>query len=222
MRKQKRRMKSKNIISVNSRSITSGKLTAERLPWYWRLGTIVSAMVTFIGLFLALLVLWPRVTVDAVGQADPQNVYSQSFLVKNIGYTPLNHMRLAIAPCMLETEKGDLKARAIDSNRKCIPSLHITNPKWEDVYLAMDESFQFRLDEKLDISGHPNVKPILSAQNISQPLKGDFVVSISYQVWFWPFKQWPLQKAFRFIVEPQSDGKLQWKSRSMDDQVLTP
>lgn len=92
---------------------------------------------------LGVIVLWPRVTIEAEGQVDPLNPYPNSFKITNTGFVPLRDVQPFVGICVfLIGEPRTLPERCMGSLRS-----RFIMSQWRIRWLAMDEPTKVRFDD---------------------------------------------------------------------------
>jgi hypothetical protein len=151
------------------------------------------AICTIVGL----IVFWPRLIVEAVGQIDPLRPFPITFKVTNTGFIPLESVQPAIGLCDFWT--GSPKNLPDQCNGPLGPYLQM--PQWFVSTLARDETTEVRLDDLFNI-----IPP-------AQFGAADISIKVAFNPWIIPI-HW--QREFRFQTRLERDGKLSWIARPLN------
>lgn len=145
----------------------------------------------------AAITLLPGVTVEPEGPIDPANPYPVAFKIADANFIPLDNVNAYLVICYVAAAPTPVAP-------PCQPPDKIRRFKaaWRDHALAKDQSFSIALDDFMRL---PATAKFGGA---------DISIVVEYQPWSIPMRQ---EKEFRFTTLPQSDGKLYWIARSLDD-----
>jgi hypothetical protein len=151
------------------------------------------------GLFLALIVFWPRPTIDLAQPSDPQNPYSASFTVtNNTPLVPLEDVTVGVGICQSVTEPIPFNYDYhCDTDRLTM----ISFTEWQHQYISADQ--------KLGVSFENVIRVAPDAKLAG----GDLAAIVTYHWWFMPYE---FKKSFRFVTRKSANGTLQWFSRPVD------
>jgi len=150
------------------------------------------AICTIVGL----IVFWPRLIVEAVGQIDPLRPFPITFKITNTGFIPLESVQPAIGLCDFWT--GSPKNLPDQCNG---PLGSYQMRQWFVSTLARDETTEVRLDDLFNI-----IPP-------AQFGAADISIKVAFNPWIVPI-HW--QREFRFQTRPERDGKLSWIARPLN------
>ena len=151
------------------------------------------AICTIVGL----IVFWPRLIVEAVGQIDPLRPFPITFKITNTGFIPLDSVQPAIGLCDFWT--GSPKNLPDQCNGPL--GSYLQMPQWFVSTLARDETTEVRLDDLFNI-----IPP-------AQFGAADISIKVAFNPWIVPI-HW--QREFRFQTRPERDGKLSWIARPLN------
>jgi hypothetical protein len=146
----------------------------------------------------AAVLLLPGVTVAPEGTLDPANPYPISFKIADANFVPLENVNAYLVICYVAPAPAPAAQRCQSPGKTLL-----FKAGWRDHSLAADQSFSITLDDFMRLL--PPAK--LGAADIS--------IMVEYQPWLVPVRQ---EKEFRFTTLPQSDGKLYWIARSLEDE----
>jgi hypothetical protein len=150
------------------------------------------AICTIVGL----IVFWPRLIVEAVGQIDPLRPFPITFKITNTGFIPLESVQPAIGLCDFWT--GSPKNLPDQCNG---PLGSYQMRQWFVSTLARDETTEVRLDDLFNI-----IPP-------AQFGAADISIKVAFNPWIVPI-HW--QREFRFQTQLERDGKLSWIARPLN------
>jgi hypothetical protein len=150
------------------------------------------AICTIVGL----IVFWPRLIVEAVGQIDPLRPFPITFKITNTGFIPLESVQPAIGLCDFWT--GSPKNLPDQCNG---PLGSYQMRQWFVSTLARDETTEVRLDDLFNI-----IPP-------AQFGAADVSIKVAFNPWIVPI-HW--QSEFRFQTRLERDGKLSWIARPLN------
>ena len=145
----------------------------------------------------AAIMLLPGVTVEPAGPMDPANPYPIAFTVADANFIPLDNVNAYLVICYVAAAPTPV-APPCQSRDK----IRRFKAAWRDHALAKNQSFSIALDDFMRL---PAAAKFGGA---------DISIIVEYQPWSLPMRQ---EKEFRFTTLPQSDGKLYWIARSLDD-----
>ena len=151
------------------------------------------AICTIVGL----IVFWPRLIVEAVGQIDPLRPFPITFKITNTGFIPLDSVQPAIGLCDFWT--GSPKNLPDQCNGPLGSYLQL--PQWFVSTLARDATTEVRLDDLFNI-----IPP-------AQFGAADISIKVAFNPWIIPIR-W--QREFRFQTRLEQDGKLSWIARPLN------
>jgi hypothetical protein len=143
---------------------------------------------------LALVVLWPRVSVDFEGIPNPSQPWNASFKIANTGFIPLVDVQPLIGLCEIIVEDQNVvpqRCNGRSATRFAIATLYKGR-------LVRDEGFSFLLDDVFRLA--PGAT--LTHAEIS--------VGIDYQPWFVPYHR---TADFKFGTRRENDGRLTWETK---------
>lgn len=165
-----------------------------------RQGRALRALATalFVGGTAAAVLLLPGVTVTPEAPFDRANPYPISFKIADSNFVPLNNVNAYLVICYVAAAPAPVAQRCQTPGKTLL-----FKAGWRDHALAADQSFTITLDDFMRFT--PPAK--FGAADIS--------IMVEYQPWLVPVRQ---QKEFRFTTLPQSDGKLYWIARSLEDE----
>jgi hypothetical protein len=145
----------------------------------------------------AAITLLPGVTVEPDSPIDPANPYPMDFKIADANFIPLDHVNAYLVICYVAAAPAPVAppCQLPDKIRRF-------KAAWRDHALAKDQSFTITLDDFMRL---PATAKLGGA---------DISIIVEYQPWSMPLRQ---EKEFRFTTLPQSDGKLYWIARSLDD-----
>jgi hypothetical protein len=155
-----------------------------------------------VGLLLALIIFWPRPTVDLVQPTDPQNPYSASFTITNSTFVaPLDDVTIGVGICQSVTEPSQF-----DYGHHCDTDnlTMFTEKEWSDQHLSADQKLGVSFGQVIQLAGGAKLSG------------GDLAAIVKYHWWFVPYE---FTKTFRFVTKKQADGTLHWFSRPVDDSA---
>ena len=151
------------------------------------------AICTIVGL----IVFWPRLIVEAVGQIDPLRPFPITFKITNTGFIPLDSVQPAIGLCDFWT--GSPKNLPDQCNGPL--GSYLQMPQWFVSTLARDATTEVRLDDLFNI-----IPP-------AQFGAADISIKVAFNPWIIPIR-W--QREFRFQTRLERDGKLSWTARPLN------
>jgi len=151
------------------------------------------AICTIVGL----IVFWPRLIVEAVGQIDPLRPFPITFKITNTGFVPVESVQPAIGLCDFWT--GSPKNLPDQCNGPL--GSYLQMPQWFVSTLARDETTEVRLDDLFNI-----IPP-------AQFGAADISIKVAFNPWIVPI-HW--QSEFRFQTRLERDGKLSWIARPLN------
>jgi hypothetical protein len=157
-------------------------------------------VLAFVGLVVALLIFWPRVTVEFADPVDAANPLSSKVTITNATFmVPLETVTVAMGVCQLATDPLE-----IDPGYPCNTSkvASIVPLNWSHHYLAADEAYGISFAE---VFGAPPNGRITGA---------DVSAIVTYQWWFVPIQ---CRTTRRFVTRRQGDGKLHWFPQPIDE-----
>jgi len=127
---------------------------------------------------------------------DPANPYPISFIIMNTNIIPLHKMTIYVGFCHLVVETPDFHFSEMPP--ACTKyDTRITQPKWSNRTLTMDERFTITLDDLIPINPPSKLR------------SADILIIVKYDPWFIPLTR---EKGFKFATQLKSDGRLQWLS----------
>jgi hypothetical protein len=159
-----------------------------------------TSVITLVGFLVALLIFWPRVTVEFTDPVDPANPLSSKVTITNATFiAPLESVTVALGLCQLATDPLE-----IDPHLPCNTSkvASFVQPSWTHHYLAADEAYGISFG---DIFAPPPNGRISGA---------DVSAIVIYHWWFIPFE---CRTTRRFVTRKQEDGKLHWFPQPLDE-----
>jgi hypothetical protein len=139
----------------------------------------------------------PGVRVDPEGPMDPANPYPISFKIADANFIPLNNVNVYLEICYLAAAPAPVRL-------PCQPPFktRMFKAAWRDHALAVDQPFTITLDDFLRFTAPDKFAG------------ADISIIVEYQPWNFPIRQ---EKEFRFATEPDSDGKLHWTTRPLEE-----
>ncbi len=176
-----------------------GSKTTERSGIPRRVWELLLAIATLVGLPAFVLTVLPRVSVSAPSAPlDPNNILSVSFDISNSGYIPLDDVSAKLGAGHI----GAPGEPGIHSRLK--PN----GVPYFDVYfpIIQNQHHHLGLDERFTINPESQLGGYIR--------NADIAVIVSYQLWFVP---WHTEKPFRFIAQPDGQGKVYWRSWPVDE-----
>ena len=144
-----------------------------------------------------LIVFWPRLIVEAVGQIDPLRPFPITIKITNTGFIPLDSVQPAIGLCDFWT--GSPKNLPDQCNGPL--GSYSQMPQWFVSTLARDATTEVRLDDLFNI-----IPP-------AQFGAADISIKVAFNPWIIPI-HW--QREFRFQTQLERDGKLSWIARPLN------
>jgi hypothetical protein len=145
------------------------------------------AMLTVLAFLIALLTLFPRVTVSNEAPIDPDDAFSTPFVVSNDGYLPLYSLQFSVA-------MGDVKYQ--NGSRLVGPpdfGFHLTTPEWKIASLYPAKKFTVYAGRVL--GAHGNLK------------SADIAIVVDYRPMLWPFRR---ESVYVLKTGMGYDGRLHW------------
>jgi hypothetical protein len=181
-----------------------------------KLVAVVLGLATLLGVPAAIVVFWPRVTVDILAPENPLNALSAPFVVTNIGIMPLRNVSFSMGVCRITLKMPNgsplnivgTPDHPIDpSTPRCATSngARFATPSWSNHRLAPDERYSGNLADPHTFDAGSN--NLISDADIS--------MVVSFRPWVIP---WTKEAEFRFVTKPQPDGTLRWFPRSLDNR----
>ena len=168
--------------------------------WIVIYGKIFAGVLAFCT-FLGIVVLWPRVTVEANNAGDNPSVVS--FIESNTGYIPLENVTDAMALCYLDF--GKLR---ISGNCAQLGAVRIVSPQWKKHRLNIDDKNSLDMREAFATYGGP-----------TQVTAGDIAIIVTYQPWIVPIT---MEKKFHFATKASNDGRTYWAPSAIDTPTAPP
>ena len=158
----------------------------------------IDRVIGVLGLTVAILIFWPRPTIEYAEPVDPENVMSATFTVVNSTFmAPLEHVSVGMGVCDISFAPEFVPSPTCNTATVGV----VPWPEWSDHYLSSDEKFGISFGR------------IFGIQHGSTFSGADVQVVITYQWWFVPHE---FEKHFRFVTKKQSDGKLHWYSQPIE------
>jgi hypothetical protein len=160
---------------------------------------IKSAITIALGL-VALLVFWPRMTVQLAQSMNPQDVLGGSFTItNNTLLIPFRDVSVFLGLCGIElVQDGPFDPDNFDCPVE--KAGRLTVEPWKHHLLNSDQSWTLTFNEV--VHSYPN------------KVGGfDLGCVITYHWWFLPMQ---FTKAFRFVTRKQPDGTMQWFALPVD------
>jgi hypothetical protein len=165
-----------------------------------RSAKVINAVVTFVSValgVLGLVVFWPRVTVEAAREIDPDAPQGISLKITNTGVLPLRNLQPAIG-------FGVLAPQGVP-----VPDLPVTGPftgrlafrPWFAKSLAMDEQYEIKLDATSSAANDG----IFFFPPDYKLARLDFSLVLVFNPWIFPVR---CEKEFKFATRIESNGKL--------------
>jgi hypothetical protein len=173
--------------------------TSKNTPAARKQGRALRALVAAVlaGGTAAAILLLPGVSVDPEGPIDPANPYPISFKIAGANFIPLANVNAYLVICYVAAAPMPLPPPCQSPDK-----IRRFKAAWRDHSLARDQSFTIALDDFMRL---PAAAKFGGA---------DISIIVEYQPWSIPIRQ---EKEFRFTTLPQSDGKLYWIARPLDD-----
>ena len=159
-----------------------------------RMGTRVGAGIALVSALLSFLVLFPRVTVEGLGQIDPEHP-NPTFVIGNATIIPLTNVRPTLAPCALLFRDGPGLIGPCDGYSATV----LQSANWAVHKITMDEKHAIQLSDVV--------------KNMTALRSADLIITVTFNPWFIPVDR---VKAFRFKTRLESDGKMSWLPEGME------
>ena len=152
-----------------------------------------------IALFLALVIFWPRPTVELIPATDPQNPTSASFIITNSTFlVPLDNVTVGMGICQSVTEPSIFH---LDFHCTTDDLTTFTTNEWSHLHLGPDEKFGLSFGQVIHLAGGAKFAG------------ADLAAIVKYHWWFVPYE---FHKTFRFVTKREEDGTTRWYSRPSD------
>ena len=181
-----------------------GRMLASTVQPGWHAVVSISVIV---GLAVAIVAIWPRVSIDPGSASDPSDPFTATFAVSNKGNIPLYIASVDFVLCWMTTNANANIAgpNHKNCNRPGPPGWDIPN-EWKNHPLGIDDAWTIALSDKVH-----NPDPTRRFKMTS--VDGIFVVSYGpkYLPPWW-------EKQFRFTTKQQPDGQLQWFHTPIDEE----
>jgi hypothetical protein len=155
-----------------------------------------------IGIIIALISFYPRISVTPSDIIDSSYPLSSSFTITNNNIVPIHNLNIKMG--LAKIVYGHAKSQSYDEYNKefDIPrnvgfGTTFTNPKWLNHRLSMDERLTISIEDQFkNIDKMPEIGAVIE-------------IEVNFHPWFIPIK---LEKFFRFATRKQPDDHIYWYS----------
>lgn len=157
------------------------------------LNTILSIL-AIVGFAIALLTLFPRITISNNVPIDPDDPFSTPFLISNEGYVPLFSVQFLMAIREVNRKGGGGIIGTPDFKTR------FTAPDMKSTAFWPTDSYSFYAGRILRAHGSLE--------------SADIAIIVQYRPFLVPFKR---ERIFRFITQRGPDNRLYWMQRPSSD-----
>src|SRR5450631_356540 len=160
------------------------------------------AALSILASLVALLSLMPRVSASLPSSpVDPNDILSGSFEVSNTGYIPLKDVSIELASAYIgnPAPDGSLRGPFKDDGSPTF-GLRFQLAGMNHHYLGIDD--RLTVNPGTQFQGEIGV--------------ADIAIVVKYQPWFIPIQR---EKLFRFILMPDRQGRIYWRSWPVDERA---